>query len=346
MSGSHGQGRVLLARALVRSSVVGLALLAHVSGAHAEPTTGEASSEEAPPTPSTIDPLIEQAAALLEADNQHDALLVLQRAALLDPTSARVRVHLAAVHQAMGEWITAEQHLSFALAQRDDPYVVEHEQALNEALAAIRSQLSQLLVSGQPEGADVFLDGQRLGTLPLEAPVRILGGRHVLRVSLRGHRAHTVSLDALPGVSVNQVVYLEPEPRPVSPHRGPPPGDDFMSDEEPGPSSQWLTWTLGGLSGAAAVTSAAAFLVREQHAARWNSVSCLEPGRTRAEVCAGERSKAEDWERVMVGSGIAAGALFAGALISWSLEPGHAEQSASISDCGLGSNLLYCRGRF
>ncbi|MET0414212.1 MAG: PEGA domain-containing protein [Polyangiaceae bacterium] len=343
MSGCHERRRAL-ASALVHCSV-GLALLAHVDGAHAEPLADETASAEAA-TSNAIAPLIEQAAALLEAGNQHDALLVLQQAALLDPTSARVRVHLAATHQALGEWILAEQHLSFALAQRDDPYIAAHEEALSEALSAIEAQLSQLSVIGQPEGADVFLDGRRLGTLPLEAPARILSGPHVLRVSLRGHRAYTASLDALPGVPVNQVVYLEPEPRRVSPRRTPPPSDDFMRDEEPHPSSQWLTWTLGGLSGAAAVTSAAAFLVREQHAGRWNSVSCLEPGRTRAEVCAGERAQAQDWERVMIGSGIAAGALFAGALINWSLEPGHAERAAAISDCGLSSNLLYCRGRF
>jgi hypothetical protein len=340
MSDRHERGR---RHALARCAV-GLALLAHVSGAHAEPGSDETTSEEAP-APSTIDPLIERAAALLEAGNQQDALLVLQRAALLDPTSARVRVHLAAVHQAMGEWISAEQHLTFALARRDDPYVVQHEEALNEALSSIEGQLSQLLVSGQPEGADVFLDGRVLGTLPLEAPARILSGPHVLRVSLRGHREYSASIDALPGVSVNQVVYLEPEPRRVSPRRTPPPSDELVIDEEPHPSSQWLTWTLGSLSGAAAVTSAAAFLVREQHAGRWNSVSCLEPGRTRAEVCAGERAQAEDWERVMIGSGIAAGALLAGALISWSVEPGQTEQAA-ISECGLSVSQLYCRGRF
>lgn len=343
MSNRHALGRVL-ARAVVRCSV-GLSLLTHVSGAHAEPSADETASEEAP-LPSSTDELIEQAAVLLEAGNQHDALLVLQRAALLDPTSARVRVHLAAVNQAMGEWITAEQHLSSALAQREDPYIVEHEEALNEALSSIEGQLSLLLVSGQPAGADVFLDGRPLGTLPLEVPARILSGPHVLRVSLRGHRAYTAAIDALPGVSVNQVVYLEPEPRRVSPRRTPPPSDEILRDEDPNPSNQWLTWTLGSLSGAAAVTSAAAFLVREQHAGRWNSVSCLEPGRTRAEVCAGERARAEDWERVMLGSGIAAGALFAGALISWSLESGHTEQAATVSDCGLSSNVLYCRGRF
>lgn len=317
-----------------------LLLLGSITVAHAQDPI-----EEAPPA-SAIEPLIEQAAALLEAGNQHDALLVLQQAALQSPTSVRVRVHLAAVHQAMGEWIAAEQHLSFALAQRDDPYIVEHEEALNEALSSIESRLSQLLVSGQPEGADVYLDGHLLGTLPLEAPARILSGPHVLRVSRRGYRGYTASVDALPGVSVNQVVYLDPEPVRVSP-RPTPPSDAFTRDEEPDPQSQWLTWTLGGLSGAAAVTSAAAFLLREQHANRWNSVSCLEPGRTRAEVCAGERSQAEDWERVMIGSGIAAGALLGGALLSWGIGSGRPEQAASLAECGLSSGqLLYCRGRF
>jgi hypothetical protein len=345
MSGADGT-RCVHARArrrwFPRTSALLLLLLGSVNVARAQDTLEEA------PAASAVDPLIEQAAALLEAGNQHDALLVLQQAALQSPTSARVRVHLAAVHQAMGEWIAAEQHLSFALAQRDDPYILEHEEALNEALASIESQLSLLLVSGQPEGAEVYLDGHRLGTLPLEVPARILSGPHVLRVTRRGYRGYTASVDALPGVSVNQVVYLDPEPVRVSLRRTPP-SDAFMNDEvpEPEPPSQWLTWTLGGLSGAAAVTSAAAFLLREQHANRWNSVSCLEPGRTRAEVCAGERSQAEDWERVMLGSGIAAGALLGGALLSWGIGSARPEQAASLADCGLSSGqLLYCRGRF
>lgn len=343
MSGNNERCAAVV-RALVRCGV-GLSLLGRVTSAHAQPALDEAPIAE-PPAASEVAPLIEQAAALLEADNDHDALRLLQRAALLDPASARVRVYLAAAHQAMGEWIAAEQDLSFALAQRDDPYIVEHEEALNEALSSIESRLGLLQVSGQPEGADVFLDGQILGTLPLELPARILSGPHVLRVSQRGYRAYTAGIDALPGVSVNQVVYLEQEPRRVSPPRMAAQTDTFLRDEEPNPSSQWLSWTLGGLSGAAAVTSAAAFLLREQHVGRWNSVSCLEPGRSRAEVCAGERAQAEDWERVMIGSGIAAGALLGGALISWSVGSGPPEQSSAISDCGLSANQLYCRGRF
>jgi tetratricopeptide (TPR) repeat protein len=334
------------ARSLARYAA-GLALLGRLGLAHAQEPVEETLVEETPSASDAIEPLLEQAAALLDAGNQQDALLVLQRAALLDPTSARVRVHLAAVNQAMGEWLTAEQHLSFALAQRDDPWVAAHEEALNEALSSIEAQLSQLLVSGQPEGADVFLDGRRLGTLPLDAPVRIVGGSHVLRVSRTGYRGYTASIDAAPGVSVNQVVYLEPEPRRIALRREPPPSEAFLHDAEPDQPSQWLTWTLGSLSGAAAVTAAAGFLLREQHASRWNSVSCLEPGRTRAEVCASEREQAEDWQRVMIGSSIAAGALLTGALISWSVGSSGSEQSGSIADCGLDSSrLLYCRGRF
>jgi PEGA domain-containing protein len=341
----HDPGRALVRR---RAQRLGrtltlwgcqLSLLCHVTLAHAQ--------EPAPPSAS--DQLIEQAVALLDSGEDAAALLVLQQAALSSPGSARVRVHLAAAHQALGEWVAAEEHLLFALAQSDDAYVVQYRDALDEALRSIQSHLAELAVTGEPAGADVYLDGHRLGALPLEAPIRIVSGAHVLRVSRSGYRSYSGSIESPPGVSINQVVHLAADPRtetraviPVAP------APQSPDAPEQATTSHWLTWTLGGLGGAAALTSAVAFTMREVHAGRWNSSRCLEPGQTRAEVCPDELAQAEDWERLMVASGVAAGALLGGALLTWSLTGTAPEddEAASLTGCGLAWGRVSCSGRF
>jgi hypothetical protein len=312
-------------------------LLGKLGLAHAEAPTTTA----LPP----IDRLVEQAVAQLGAGNPQDALLVLQRAAFLNPTSARVRVHLAAVHQALDEWIAAEEQLLFALDQSDDAYVAQHREALDEALQSIQSHLSRLTVTGEPAGAEVFLDGHRLGTLPLATPIRVVSGAHVLRISANGYRAYSGSIETVPDVPSSQVVHLEAEDRRAFralPHVSTP----VAAPDESASSDHWLTWSLAGVGGAALVATAAAFTVREVHAGHWNSQSCLEPGRTRAEVCRGERAQVETWQALTLGTGIAAAALLGGALLSWSLETSTPDEAVSLSECSMTWGQLGCRGRF
>jgi hypothetical protein len=338
----HGAPRAKRARRrrALTSGAAQLALLAQLTLAHAQPTS------EAMPSGNASEQLVEQAVALLDAGNDQDALLVLQQAAIADPTSARVRVHLAAVHQAMNEWLPAEEHLLFALGQQDDAYVTEHRDALSDALQSIQAHLSSLIVTGEPAGAEVFLDGQPLGTLPLELPTRVVSGTHVLRVSMRAHRSYASSLETPPGVLVDQVVHLEDERAPVVRAPAKAYAPPATSSAEQADSSHWLAWTFAGVGGAAALTSAVAFTLREVHAGRWNSRACLEPGRSRAEVCPGERDRVQLWDRTLVVSGVAAAALLGGALIGWSLEHGPAQETAALTDCGLGLGGLSCRGQF
>jgi hypothetical protein len=326
-----------------------LALLTSATLAHAEPPASERSETELglePPAAATaLDPL-EQADALLEAGDDHEALQVLLRAAAATPSSARVRVHLAAVHQALGEWLAAEDQLVFALQQSHDPYVEEHREALGEALESIQSHLARLLVTGEPAGAEVYLDGRRLGTLPLEAPARVVAGAHVLRASQSGYRTWSASIDADPDTSVNQVIRLAADEAPRGHAFAPTLRASAPTDVSPQATSNWSTLTLGGLGTAAAVTSAVAFTLREVHAGHWNSNACIAAGQRRGDVCPSERAAIEDWDRVMLVSGVAAGALLAGALLSWSLEASPPDEVVSLSDCSVSLGQLSCRGRF
>lgn len=66
----------------------------------------------------------------------------------------------------------------------------------------------------------------------------------------------------------------------------------------------WLPWTFTGLGAASAVTAFVAWRLRESHVERWNSAACLEPGLTRAQVCANDYFSGRDAETVTWVTGI------------------------------------------
>src|SRR5262245_47766277 len=64
----------------------------------------------------SADALVEEAIQLRREGNDAAALDRLERARVLAPGSTRVRVHLASVHQALGNWAAAETLLGEVLA--------------------------------------------------------------------------------------------------------------------------------------------------------------------------------------------------------------------------------------
>ncbi len=87
----------------------------------------------------------------------------------------------------LGRWLSAEEHLTAALAASSDAWVQQRRDRLEEALGRVRQNLASLTLTGGVEGARVRINGNAAGTLPLSAPVRVQRGSVMIDVQAAGH---------------------------------------------------------------------------------------------------------------------------------------------------------------
>jgi hypothetical protein len=295
--------------------------------------------------------LVSRGIALRRAGEDARALELFQQAERLQPTSTRVQVHLAATHQALGNWEAADSYLSRALQNPEDPYVQRHQATLAAARRMVDSHIGSLELAGGPKGTEVRLNGRLVGTLPLTQNVRVEAGIYTLEARLRGHYTVTRSVALAGGSLVRETVELAPQSgSPPPPGGEAPPGED-VSASSSGPT--WLPWVFGGVAVAAGVGTVAAWAARERHAEKWNDDAvCLRGTQTREQRCADEREAGETAERWMVIGAAATGAATTAAIISAVLQgnsAGSERDSASSHSplrCGVGFAELSCFGRF
>lgn len=299
------------------------------------------------------DDLVAQGIALRRSGQDAQALAVFQRAEALEPGSARIQVHLAAAHQALGEWEAADRYLTRALAQSNDPYVQRHQSMLASARRRIDAHIGSLEVSGGPPGTQVWLNGRLVGKLPFSETVRIEGGIYTLEARLPRHYPITRSVAIAGGSLVRESIRLQPVSSDAAAATPAAASEDAaLETARDGGSSgapEWLTWTLAGLTVGAAAGTAYAWTVRENHADTWNDDSvCLEPGSTREDVCADELDAGQRAETWMWVGGAATGAFAAATLVSYILQRDEEAVDANTVgfDCGLGWNQVLCAGRF
>lgn len=281
-----------------------------------------------------------------------EALKLFEAAAEIDPGSVRVQVHLATAHQALGNWLLADEYLASALRQEEHPYIIRHRESLNAARRVIHSNIGRLEVEGQPAGAEVRLNGRLVGRLPLAEPVRATVGSYVLDVRLEGHYPSQRPIVLSGGALLREAVQLEPLPseQGAASASGQLRGYSASGQDprlEEAPSRRWLTWALVGASGAAAASSLGAFIFREIHAARWNDNSrCLEVERTRAEVCGGERDKVSTAEDVALVGGVLTGLFAAGAFVNAVAFDAGTPNQAGLDGCAVSWGGALCFGSF
>jgi TonB family protein len=72
-----------------------------------------------------------------------------------------------------------------------------------------------LRVASEPLAALITVDGQRLGTAPVDAP--LTPGRHEVRAEFKGYQPHVQYVDARPGEPVTITARLSPLPTPTPP---------------------------------------------------------------------------------------------------------------------------------
>jgi hypothetical protein len=142
-----------------------------------------------------VETLIQRGVQARKEARDAEALQDFQRAYEAMP-SPRALGQIALAEQALGQWVQAEKHLLGALQAADDPWIERHRPALEAALDEVRNQLASVEVSCDAAGGDLWLNGARIGSLPLPAQ-RVTAGP--VLVEVRGD-----------GFDLRQVVALEP----------------------------------------------------------------------------------------------------------------------------------------
>jgi hypothetical protein len=317
--------------------------LAWPPAARAEPPEDGAASE------AEIEPLVQRGIELRRIGLDSEALATFRQALERAPQSVRVKVHLAATHQALGQWLEAEQYLREVLQDDTDPYIQRHRATLEKAYEFVDRRLGSLDVVGGPAGAELLLSGRRLGQLPLASPARVPVGSYVLEVRKDGYYAVTRPISIGAGALLRESVELgrretgAPALRVASATE---PGS--IEDQSSAGSPRWLTWTLLGGGVAAGAASVIAFSIREKHASNWNSDACLMPGFNRGQLCPNELEEGRTAERWGIGTAIASGVLFGGALTSFLLERPEPDEAAALTleGCRVGAGGAQCFGSF
>jgi hypothetical protein len=314
------------------------------------PASAQARAAEASDAQGGVEALVQRGIELRRDGQDEEALRAFEAAEAKDPSSVRVRVHLAATHQALGHWLQADTYLEQVLRAEDDPYVRRHRQTLEKAAEFVARHVGSLEVSGSPEGAEVRIDGRQMGVLPLASPLRLAVGSYQLEVARPGYYPARRPVVIGERAAVRESVELARRPAepaaaaPMVASRG---SRDAPADDRADGPPRWLSWTLTGLATGAALTTGVAFALREAHADRWNSDDCQELGRVRGEVCPGELARGRDAERVGYVSGVATLLLGAGAVVSWSMErPAALASSAKVTRCGVSWAGAACEGSF
>jgi hypothetical protein len=205
-----GIGRIVLGISIV--SAIGLASQVAGGGAFADAAD--------------YDSLMRDAVGLRRSGDDASALKLFEQAYELNKTpKALAQIGLA--EQALGRWSAADKNLRQALESGDDPWIKKNRPAIEQSLDIIAAHVGQLDVSGKPAGADVRVDGELVGQLPLARPVTVTAGGVAIEVSARGHvpivrsatvRARTLtreifSLQSLAPVA-EPVTATQPQPQP------------------------------------------------------------------------------------------------------------------------------------
>lgn len=127
-----------------------------------------------------------------EGDDQGAEPLL--REAYDESHSPRAAAQLGFCEQALGRWPDAETHLAESLRAAGDPWVKKNHQSIWDALVLVKAHIARLEISGEPPGAEVVVNGNVVGQLPLPAPVRVSGGEIVVEVRARDYSSATQKL--------------------------------------------------------------------------------------------------------------------------------------------------------
>jgi hypothetical protein len=336
------------------------------------PLAGAAGGENA-------DALIQRGVELRRSSQDAEARKYFEQAYALQK-SPKAAAQVGFAEQALGRWGAADRHLQAALTLGNDPWIRKNRAAIENALQVIARHVGRLDVSGTPAGAEIRIDGELVGRLPLSEPVSTTAGGVAIEVRAPGYvpivRATSVGVGALarenfelqalspaqpaavssPSVATSPppaaTVSTPPPPEPaISGASAPPhPSGDTASDSSAGMSGRRiLTLSLGGAAVAALAFGIVEHLGWQSKVSSFDNAGTCDAslpddgGGTCASLHAdGQRDKT----LAFVGYGLAVGFAATAALLYFT-EPSSGAGSANVACAPLGAGrALGCALRF
>lgn len=158
----------------------------------------------------TEEDLIKRGVALRRASDDQAARDVFQKAYDRFKTP-RAAGQLGLAEQALGRWEDAELHVAEALRAENDPWSRKNRAALVSAMAIIKNHVARIEITGEPEGAAVFVNGRPAGQLPLRGPVNVSVGEVDVEARAPGYKRDVRRITLVGGQYQRLVVRLEKE---------------------------------------------------------------------------------------------------------------------------------------
>jgi hypothetical protein len=228
----------------------------------------------APRSTADVERLIKRAGDLRRQGKDQEALPLFEQAYQAAQTP-RTAAQLGLCEMQLGYWLSAESHLTEALAGRSDSWMQRYRSTLEQALNGVQAQLGELVVSGTPAAADVSINGRSAsGRLPI-GPVRVVAGMVKVEMQAPGYvaKTETVSVTARgrAQVSMNleklsQASSAEPVPHPRSEQAA-----SIVAPANAASEGAWPASKIGGAvllgTGIVAAASGAVLLFLDKHQA-------------------------------------------------------------------------------
>lgn len=304
------------------SRCIRLLTLAFVLGSNVSAAQSRQPADRAQPpaaasdASSKADALIREGVQLRRQKRDAEALERFERAHRLTP-SPRALAQIGLAELAISRFDVAEAHLREAL-DRPDAWVLHNRATLERSLNAAGAHLGSLTVSSNVEDAELWLNGQRTGALPL-GPQRVLAGN--VRVELRrgsGERAERALAVAAGAAHHVHMDFVRAQNRPRKARASAGVSAERAGELAPAPAASSTTRTVAWIllaTGAVFLGEAVvAHVLREKYAERYNDDSeCLYGDLSRKERCGDALGKVKTAQTLAIAGYIGAGLAFGSA---------------------------------
>jgi tetratricopeptide (TPR) repeat protein len=204
--------------------------------------------------------LAQEGAALFERSDFQAALDKFQQAYGKFPTP-KLFLNIGQALRGLSRNVEALAAFERFLAEAKDarPEFIELASA---QVAQLEAKVARLAVESNRKGAEVTVDGEKRGTVPLSAPMIVEPGVHKVTVAWEGE-SKAVDVTATAGQEVSQAIDFEdkppppapvvvaPKPEPLPPVPAPPP----VPEAPPAARSHIWYWIAGGAVVAAVATT-------------------------------------------------------------------------------------------